>query len=451
MSSFNDLVATLENASIIKLSPAARLAGLSFRNGLTKAEIVRALREQNLLEKAHEILKQFEQAGERNPYQNTIASTVASEQQSVPAPLTSATLTRMAQERSTASASPLPAPPSIATPAPSQPDPASAQALMALIQRIAGSTLDEGKVRELAKEVAESIYTGREKAWATELGKSLANIVDEKIKTAFENSPRGTVIHIPPKQEPIKLEERQHAQFADLLTCLSCGLNVYLVGQASSGKTHAAENAAKALSRPFYAQGAVTYAHELLGYVDANSKYVRTQFRDSFENGGLMLLDEFDASSPEAALVVNAALANGFCAFPDGMIRRHPDFLCVVGANTDGSGATMSYSGRARLDGAFLDRFVQIEWKIDPIIEKGKAKGNDEWLSTVRAVRKFMLDRKIHDVGATVRAVDFGSTLLAAKVPPTKVLESCLKRGALVAEWAQILRLPEVAEFLIGF
>jgi len=51
--------------------------------------------------------------------------------------------------------------------------------------------------------------------------------------------------------------------------------------------------------------------------MNAQGKLVRTVYRDSYENGGVFLWDEMDASSPNAMLAFNAGLANGHQDFPD--------------------------------------------------------------------------------------------------------------------------------------
>jgi hypothetical protein len=98
---------------------------------------------------------------------------------------------------------------------------------------------------------------------------------------------------------------------------------------------------------------------------DANGNTVRTAFRDAFEHGGLFLFDEVDASSPQALLCINAAIANGYCDFPEGRIKAHKDFRFIAAANTNGGGATREYSGRNQLDAATLDRFATFACEYD--------------------------------------------------------------------------------------
>lgn len=71
-----------------------------------------------------------------------------------------------------------------------------------------------------------------------------------------------------------------------------------MVGPAGSGKTTIASQVAQALGLDFYCYGAISQAFEFLGYYDANGKYVETDFYRAFKHGGLVLMDEMDASTP---------------------------------------------------------------------------------------------------------------------------------------------------------
>ena len=220
-----------------------------------------------------------------------------------------------------------------------------------------------------------------------------------------------------------KVDGHSHPKLATLLRALSVkqangfAVNVFLVGSTSSGKTHGAGQAAKALGRTFGAHGAMMMQHELMGFIDANGHYHRTPFRDAFENGGVVLLDEVDSWDASVTLSLNAALANGYASFPDGMIPRHPDCIIIGGANTHGSGATAEFVGRNRLDAAFLSRFpVRIEWNPDPALEVAIS-GNPEFARRVQAARerarsaglKHLIDARQMQAGAALIAAGFTS------------------------------------------
>lgn len=164
-------------------------------------------------------------------------------------------------------------------------------------------------------------------------------------------------------------------------------LNVWLAGPAGSGKTTGARMAAEALGLAYAAHGAMGMVHELTGFVDAGGRYHETAFTRLYRTGGLVLLDEVDASDPNVTLALNGALDNGAMQLPTGeMVARHPDFVCVAAANTWGAGATADYVGRNRLDGAFLQRFVMLAWDYDEALETAIC-GNPDWSRRVQRAR----------------------------------------------------------------
>lgn len=228
----------------------------------------------------------------------------------------------------------------------------------------------------------------------------------------------------------------QHIQFENLLKYVQAKVNVYLVGSAGSGKTTAAKKIAKALDIPFYFTGAIASEFKLTGFINAQGTIVSTEFRRAYENGGLFLFDEIDASYPQAILAFNAALANDFMDFPDKKIERHKDFYCVAAANTYGSGADREYIGRNQLDAASLDRFVFFDWNIDEDLERELAK-NDTWVSYVQSVRKAAKKLGIRFV-ISPRASFYGATLLEAGIERKEVEKNVLWKGLDLATVQQI-------------
>lgn len=224
---------------------------------------------------------------------------------------------------------------------------------------------------------------------------------------------------------------KQHNQFPTLLKILATKLNVYLVGPAGSGKTHASIQVAKALNIPFHFTGAVASEFKLTGFMDAQGRIVSTEFRKAYENGGLFLFDEIDASYPQAVLAFNAALANDYMDFPDKRVPRHKDFYCIAAANTYGQGADRQYIGRNQLDAASLDRFVFIDWNYDENLERDLA-GNEEWSNYVQKVRRFIVANKIRHV-VSPRASIFGAILLSNGIEREIVENTVLWKGLDVA------------------
>lgn len=218
-----------------------------------------------------------------------------------------------------------------------------------------------------------------------------------------------------------------HKNLPELLKILSAKLNVYLVGPSGSGKTHAAKQCADALEVPFYFSGAIANEYKLIGYMDANGKYVTTEFRQAYEEGGLFLFDEIDASFPQAVLAFNAALSNDFMDFPDKQVKRHDQFYCIAAANTIGLGADRQYVGRNQLDAASLDRFVFMEWPYDEELEKSLAV-NETWTKYVQQVRQVVDELKIRHI-ISPRASIFGGQLLGQGIDKKTVEDMVLWKG----------------------
>lgn len=194
---------------------------------------------------------------------------------------------------------------------------------------------------------------------------AIQKMVDERIAAMIPQ--RVEVVNVDGVSQDVGV---QHTHFEALLRAVACRLNCWLVGPAGSGKTSAAFAVANALGLKAYAKsiGPQTTESSLLGYYDANGKYVRTQLREAFEHGGVFLLDEVD-SAPAGIVVANAVLANTDAGFPDALVKRHPDFVLLAGANTIGQGADRQYVGRQQIDAATLDRFVFLPWDSDPVLE----------------------------------------------------------------------------------
>lgn len=227
--------------------------------------------------------------------------------------------------------------------------------------------------------------------------------------------------------------------------------HVLLIGPASSGKTTAALEYAKLRGLELYAQPLTMDNFGVIGYTTPEGKRVETEFTRAWINGGVFLWDELSMSAPEAIGTLNSALANGFIPIPGlGTVYAHPDFYCIAGDNSD-TGASLKYGARSLLDGASLDRFVTIEWEIDPTIESACAGLYDTWLQAVRAIRAEIAKRDIQHVGATMRAVITGAMALSAGALNRKqILEATCKKGALRDQWQYFEALPAVRTFLRG-
>lgn len=168
-----------------------------------------------------------------------------------------------------------------------------------------------------------------------------------------------------------------HKQLDMLLDTLKVQGLAYLVGAAGTGKTSLAMDACAVLfGKPkddwqfaeHWAQISFspdTTSSEMIGRVDVNGNFHRSDIVRVFAEGGVILFDEIDNADASMLVKLNTAIANGTIATPNGLVRRHKDTYIVCTANTFGTGATAMYVGRTRLDTATLDRFVCATIEVD--------------------------------------------------------------------------------------
>lgn len=285
--------------------------------------------------------------------------------------------------------------------------------------QVAGAVnLTRGMVQELDDKVTGDIVKIHERIDAMDKGRSLFVTVNNEGRV--QTTDMG----------------RQHKCFDKLLKLVSAGINVWMTGPAGSGKTTAAQNVAKALGLKFYFTGAVRDEFNLLGFTDAQGRTVRKPFREAWEHGGVFLWDEIDGSDPSALVAFNAALANGVCDFPDGMIPKHRDCVIIAAANTWGNSATSEYIGRNKQDAASLDRFAMLAWPYDEELELDTC-GNPKWAKRVQTVRAKVAAQGIKQV-ISPRSSYMGAQLLASGMPENDVVEMLLKRGMTDAQWANV-------------
>jgi len=232
-----------------------------------------------------------------------------------------------------------------------------------------------------------------------------------------------------------------HEAFNRILQAVSADISggILLVGGAGSGKTTTCHKVAEALGLPFRTISVckqTTLSH-LVGFINVSGEYVSTPFREAYEKGGVFLLDEFDAGNENVVLALNSALANGICEFPDKQIERNPNFRCIASANTYGTGATLAFVGRNKLDGATLDRFVVIDHDYDTKLEYALC-GNQTWAERVISIRKAIDKLNIRHI-VSPRASINGAKLLALGWKQSEVEKSCVWKGLDKSEVQRIL------------
>jgi len=255
----------------------------------------------------------------------------------------------------------------------------------------------------------------------------------------LENSSRPSVVDVRlGGGATTRVTGETHAVLPDLLLALGAGCHVFLVGPAGTGKSTMAQQAAAGLGLDFFALsvGPTTPTSKVFGYLDAGGSYHDTPFRRAYQHGGLMLMDELDNGHAGLLTELNQALALDICAFPDGMVTRHPGFLLVTTGNTYGTGADRQYVGRQALDAATLDRFVTIDVPVDENLETRLAlahapsrRGETALvLAEVRRLRGVAEEQRLPLIFSPRASIN-AAKLLEAGASVAKATRWCVTRG----------------------
>ena len=254
--------------------------------------------------------------------------------------------------------------------------------------------------------------------------------IENTLKKELDNYIRKEYGMLPKKIEiSTGLEKREitgifHKKFEEILKIVEKGVPLMLTGPAGAGKNHTLEQVAKALGLDFYFSNAITQEYKLTGFIDAGGTYQETQFYKAFKDGGLFFLDEVDASVPEALIILNSAIANGYFDFPNGRIDVNPNFRVVCAGNTFGTGADMVYVGRNALDGATLDRFAVLEFDYDEEVEKQLAY-DIELFDFIKDLRKAIKESSLRYI-VSMRATINATKLLQIGINKADILRSVI-------------------------
>ena len=268
------------------------------------------------------------------------------------------------------------------------------QLMMEAMQMIGGGAIDVAKVEEIVK---------------------------EQIRIATIPKVQTIEVKLPTKDE-VKMLGQQHYLFREVLESVADNSYVLLKGDAGSGKTYGAVQIAKALDLDYRI---FSFTNEIslsrcVGYMDAMGNYVKTSIREMYENGGLLILDEFDAMNPNVANCLNNMLSGEEYTFPDAVVSKHEDFRVIACTNTFGNGADKDYSSRNKLDKATLDRFDEkFNWGYDEDLEIAIF-GNTDATKAVFAIRK--------------NAKDLGITITPRR---TKAVNKMVNRGVSLKDAVQ--------------
>lgn len=290
----------------------------------------------------------------------------------------------------------------------------------AMKAEIASETLAliQTDMMRLQGEVIEKAFS-----YADRQAKTLMNSVKEELAKIERPLPQVLKVNV----NGIKVDLKKPASpvLPRLIANAKLGLNSLLVGPAGCGKSIAAEQLSESLSLPFGQICFTAGASEtwIFGR-QTPTGFIEGTFSKLYKGGGVFLGDELDAADANMMLSINTALANGHLYNPISgeLIKRHKDFHFVGCANTFGRGGDNVYTGRSRLDGATLNRFVMLEVEYCSKIEKLVCP-DDELRKQLQAARKKLASLKASEIIST-RSLDQCFKQKQAGIPRAEILKS---------------------------
>ncbi len=167
-----------------------------------------------------------------------------------------------------------------------------------------------------------------------------------------------------------------------------------LTGDSGVGKSKLVSDFAeyKGLRYGYMSCNGQTSKSDIIGFEDAMGKKRVSMFCDFYKNGGVFCFEEIDTVHADLIVTINTMIDSAKGSFGNELIDRHKDFYLLATSNTY-NGATDEYTARKLLDQSTLERFIKINVKLDPILEK-KLMGKD--YKVIQFVREELLEKKVN-------------------------------------------------------
>lgn len=280
-----------------------------------------------------------------------------------------------------------------------------------------------------------------------DLGNQLTIKVDSAVKNTLTNELdklRKPIIVDGVTLGEISLIDDTHVKLPQAVKLILIFKQLMLVGPTGSGKTTMAKQLAEAIGLKFakYSCNVESSKVDLIGYQKADGTYLNTTFLDFYENGGLYLVDEFDAMNASIALFFNGVLdRSSEILVPlreeNPIAKKHSDFHIIFSGNTWGKGG--DYYGRDLQDNALLDRLKmsRLEIGYDEKLERAIAGKSYDWFMTIR---KHMEDEGVQSEFST-RTISDILMLQKSGFGLREIMES------LTADWEETERNTIISKF----
>ncbi len=180
----------------------------------------------------------------------------------------------------------------------------------------------------------------------------------------------------------------KHKQYNDLLEIVRANIPLHMISESGVGKSTIAEQIANDLGLEYTFIGCTkgTSEGKIIGFNSISTlKVVKTLFREAVEEGKVFCLEELTAIDPNTILILNS-LDNGMIAFPDKIIRVHPNFRLIATSNP----VTSEYGARDELDFSTKNRYMEVWLEKDENLSEHLS--SKESMSEVSILRDLLRD-----------------------------------------------------------
>ena len=300
------------------------------------------------------------------------------------------------------------------------------------------STQSAEKLKHAVTQMAESLLAEEKKSVNNKL-----NALQKKIDTLEANQPK--IVQVKHGEVVIAEFTDEHYLMPRLIRLISADFNVYLWGDAGTGKTTAALRAFQILKRDVEIDtlDMSTFRSMIQGYMTPTGEPVHTAFTRCWVNGKGYVADENDNCPGHVQTLFNSALANGHAALAWGNVVRKQGFSFVGTGNTPGR-PTRQFPDRKPMSAAFMDRLYFVHWPLDEGIESRaaglplspRAKEPEprvidpkDWVKWVRSIRDWS-KKEMPTLMVTPRASLAGLQALAIGETCEEVAHGLVFRGA---------------------
>lgn len=221
---------------------------------------------------------------------------------------------------------------------------------------------------------------------------------------------------------------------------ISNGINLYLYGEAGTGKGYNARKLAMELNPSlkeqecFYQVNKIGDEYQLLGFNDANGRYIDTKLyrackfaSENPESKPIFMFDEMDVSAPDALKCFNEAVNAKEMTFPNGEFIQFPNLVFIAAGNTLGNGSTEKYTAN-NIDKSTLDRYAIIQTHYEWDVEMKIADNDEALVDFINKFRAECAEEKL-PVIVSYRSLQRLHSLKNSGIPLRDIVKDCLLKG----------------------